>query len=508
MNDLERRLKDVLENDASKAPRVPRAPDGLKRQVRRRQVGTALVGTVAIIAILGVSLAGLRLIDRSEATTPMDDTWTGYEIFERTAVIGNLSIASASDLYLVRPAQDARCNANFDCEYYEALQLSNFDPGLAGSACGAPVPPGGAVLALRMDVQRIEQNVDDPEFPVSFDPAAPVADGPCGPGRYMRFAVDDFPYYAWIGTGEGTTDADLHSLVRAFDSIEVVPSARQLPSGGRYRAAYVVAGGENAAGPWRLEVRPSVSSIQPSNVEMLLIGPSGGPGIEGFDVPGEPVEQAGGDPTFGAVTKSAAAVEIRADGTRSDATVMPLPPSLPFDFDLFFASHEGDVPARAIALDADGDVMGAAIAEAPSANVNGEGYYVVARFDAFGARWELSISRGSPGCSVDLQNLDGGPGGGGSCGGIGGSSGSDGPPNSFFYGPLNDGAVTAEVVTDDGRAYPAVAIGTTPDGRMYFVVAVEGAGPGTVRTLDDQGAVVRSSEVDWDDYGQIIDPGA
>ena len=61
---------------------------------------------------------------------------------------------------------------------------------------------------------------------------------------------------------------------------------------------------------------------------------------------------------FGAVTKSAASVEIRADGTRSDATMMPLPPSLPFDFDLFFASHEGDVPARAIALDSDGEVMG------------------------------------------------------------------------------------------------------------------------------------------------------
>jgi len=504
MNDLEQRLKDVLESDASKAPRVARAPEGLKRDVRRRQVGTALIGTFAIVALLGMSLAGFQAIDRSQGMTPIDDTWAGYDVFERTAVIGTLSITSASDLYLVRPAQDARCNANFDCQYYEALQLSNFDPGLAGSACGAPVPAGGAVLALRMDVQRIGQNVDDPEFPVTFDPAFPVADGPCGPGRYMRFAVDDFPYYAWIGTGEGATDADVHSLVRAFDSIKVVPLARQLPSGGRYRAAYVVAGGENAAGPWRLEVRPSVSPIQPSNVEMLLIGSDGGPAIEGFDVPGAPIEQAGGDPTFGAVTKSAASVEIGADGIRSDATIMPLPPSLPFDFDLFFASYEGDVAARAVALDADGDVMGAAIDEGPSTNVNGEGSYVVARFDAFGARWELSISRGSPGCSVDLRNLEGGPGGGSSCGGIGGSSGSHGPPNSFFYGPLNDGAVTAEVVTDDGRAYPAVAIGTTPDGRTYFVVAVEGAGPGTVRMLDDQGGVVRSSKVDWPDYGQVI----
>ena len=122
-------------------------------------------------------------------------------------MIANFSITSPSDLYLVRPAQDARCTVHFDCEYYEALQLSNFDPGLARSACGAPVPPGGAVLALRMDLQRIE-NVEDPEFPATFDPATPVTDGPCGPGQYTRFAVDNFPYYAWIGRGDGATEGE------------------------------------------------------------------------------------------------------------------------------------------------------------------------------------------------------------------------------------------------------------------------------------------------------------
>ena len=184
---------------------------------------------------------------------------------------------------------------------------------------------------------------------------------------------------------------------------------------------------------------------------------------------------------------------------------MPLPPSLPFDFDLFFASHEGDVPARAFALDTEGELIASA-ENVATANVSDTSNYVVSRFDAFGARWEVSISRGSSDCGVDLRNLDSGVSGGGSCGGIGGSGGSDDPPHSFFYGPLNNGAVTAEAVTDDGRVYPAVAIGTTPDGRTYFVVAVEGAGPGMVQTLDDQGAVVGSSREGWRDYGQIIDP--
>ena len=101
MNDLEQRLKDVLETDASKAPTVPSAPKGLKREVRRRQVGTALIGTVAIVAVLGVSLTGLRAIDRTEGTTTVDDPWADYEVFERTAQIEGFTITSPSDLYLV-----------------------------------------------------------------------------------------------------------------------------------------------------------------------------------------------------------------------------------------------------------------------------------------------------------------------------------------------------------------------------------------------------------------------
>ena len=61
MNDLEQRLRDVLETDASKAPTVPSAPKGLKREVRRRQIGTAVIGTVAIVGMI----AGALLVARS-----------------------------------------------------------------------------------------------------------------------------------------------------------------------------------------------------------------------------------------------------------------------------------------------------------------------------------------------------------------------------------------------------------------------------------------------------------
>jgi hypothetical protein len=65
-----------------------------------------------------------------------------------------------------------------------------------------------------------------------------------------------------------------------------------------------------------------------------------------------PIEQAGGDPTFGAVTKEASGVELRLEeGTPPiPAQVVPLPPSMPFDFDLFFASNDSDVQAQAVPI--------------------------------------------------------------------------------------------------------------------------------------------------------------
>ena len=155
MNDLEQRLKDVLETDAAKAPRVPRAPEGLKRQVRRRQIGTTLVGMVAVVAILGVSLAGLRAIDRSQGTTPVDDPWASYQVFERTAQIENFTITSASDLYLVHPLRtlDALSTSTASTTRPCSCRTSTLPQ---GRPAGHPSAPGGAVLALRMDLQRIE----------------------------------------------------------------------------------------------------------------------------------------------------------------------------------------------------------------------------------------------------------------------------------------------------------------------------------------------------------------
>ena len=70
MNDLEQRLKDMLDADASKAPTVQGAPERLRPKVRRRQIGTALVGSLTALALVAVSVAGFRALDAPETLNP------------------------------------------------------------------------------------------------------------------------------------------------------------------------------------------------------------------------------------------------------------------------------------------------------------------------------------------------------------------------------------------------------------------------------------------------------
>ena len=506
MNDLERRVKDLLERDASQAPLVSVPPPRLRRRVRIRQVGTAALVSVTMAAVVLVGFAGVRAIDRSEGGTPANDPWAGYPIYRRTATIFNLRISSPSDFYLTRPVAPNIADSPI-------LQLTTYDPGLDEQVCSSTIPgvetniPAGEA-ALVVSLQMSQPSGVDPAWPVAVDPNMPITDGPCGRGRYLAFEdTSNFaPYVAWIGTGSGATDDQVRELMRSLETMELVDDG--LP-GDLGHPSYVIAGGENAKGPWRLEVAPSASAAE--GVDLLLVTPSGGPVIAGASTSGTPIRQAGSDPTFGVVTKAASAVELRPDdgSPAVPAHRSPLPPSLPFGFDVFFASYEGNAPTVALALDDSGRVVGTGVT-ADAVPMTDSGEFLVARFEAFGARWELGVTRGKPRCQ-SLSNLDTGMGGAG-CGDGGSATGGDGggtasaPPYQFFYGPLPDDAVTAEIVADDGRVYPALAVGATPDGRRYFVIAVEGGGAGSLRMLATDGAVVDRSSVDWEDYGQVINP--
>ena len=160
------------------------------------------------------------------------------------------------------------------------------------------------------------------------------------------------PFFAWVGFGEGVTDADRSTALAAYESMTADDAWKPVPPE-ELTPAYVIAGGVNPADDdWRLELRPSQE-----NVKFSLVGSSA---LSDFTVPSAVIEWAATDPVFGAITKQAAAVEFRSTDDPSvviAGTIVPLPPSMPFDFDLFFVEGAADIDGEAVAVGTDGDII-------------------------------------------------------------------------------------------------------------------------------------------------------
>ena len=387
--DMERELRELLREKAGEAPTATfdtsaTAPQEVLRRGRRRQVGTVL-GSAAIVLVLIVgSVAGLNAVLRGEE----DPFTTGdYDVFERTATIEAFTVTSPSSWYLVNEwplsmqmavgsgSSSGECTAAAPgagqpspvCTSSEAsfqfeplpqglpmFQLSNADMGLDAVSCGQDLPADAAVLYVGLDYRRAIFGAKDPSigsWPVGFR-EQDDAGGPCGAGRYATFSVNGEPFFAWVGFGDDVTDADRSTVLAAYESITVDDTWEPVPPE-QTTPAYVIAGGVNQArDDWRLELRPSQE-----NVKFSLVGSSA---LSDFTVPSAVIEWAATDPVFGAITKQAAAVEFRSKDDPSvviAGTIVPLPPSMPFDFDLFFVEGAAGIDGEAVAVGPDGETI-------------------------------------------------------------------------------------------------------------------------------------------------------
>ena len=417
-DDLERDLRALFDERASEGATAPRVPERVVRRSRRRQGAAVAVSMVAVVALAGVSIAGLRIIDNGRSTSRMpagDTAVRSSAVFERSATIHDLQVTSPSDWFLVNQyplglsliatAEGVECAGTVaqtgvgrdesgtegtgsektgtdtagtvepigdvaECDLIRpdpgqsagtvpAVQLSNRDLGLERPACGLgetdPVALSGGDAVMAVVIDDGDDVVDptwvDGTHQVTIDASGPPVDGICGPGYYRTFAIGAFHYVAWAGFGPDVSDADRQVVLASLAAVGSERTGLAEPED----PSYVVAAGQD----WNLEVRPSHSDGPGANIELTLQGEDFG-GIAGdFTVPAVPIEECC-DPAFGpqatvkagAVTKDASGVELRyVDGSPSvTATIVPLPPSLAFDFDLFFAEAPDADQATAVAL--------------------------------------------------------------------------------------------------------------------------------------------------------------
>ena len=388
--DFENELRDLFREKAEEAPlATPAMPAAAPRQVlrrsRRHQVGTVLGSAVVVVALIVGSVAGLTRI-LGEGGDDKDIGDGGYEVFQRTATVEAFTVGSPSDWFLVNQwplsmliavegsgGSSSACiaepgNVSQECENTPGnaetsspipvphglpmLQLSNIDLGLAANACADGLPADGAVLYVALDYNAAIAGIADPsiqEFPPGIG-LPPEGDGPCGPGRYAYFTVNGERFFSWIGVGSGASDEDRETVETSYEMMSAIPDWTPTPPD-ETTPAYVIAGGLTQDGDdWRLELRPSEE-----NVRFSLIGIAA---LSDFVIPPSVIEWAATDPVFGAISKQAAAVEFRGLDDPSIAipgTIVPLPPSMPFDFDLFFIEGTAGIEGEAVAVGPDGE---------------------------------------------------------------------------------------------------------------------------------------------------------
>jgi hypothetical protein len=233
------------------------------------------------------------------------------------------------------------------------LQLSNADLGLTANACERGLSADTAVLYVALDHERMiaDGGAGLTPFPPG-EPGLPPAteDGPCGHGSYAFFTVNGYPMFAWVGVGSDVSEEDRETVETSYEMMSAIPDWELSPPD-ETTPAYVIAGGLTQAGSnWRLELRPSQE-----NVRFSLIGSAA---LSDFVIPPSVIEWAATDPIFGAISKEAATVEFRGQDDPSIAIagmIVPLPPSMPFDFDLFFIEGTAGIEGEAVALGPDGE---------------------------------------------------------------------------------------------------------------------------------------------------------
>ena len=283
MNDLERDVRGLLDDDASRAPLVTSPPDRLRTRVRRRQLRTAVAGGTAFLVVAGIvgaaTWVGLSereaipagndgpmrvTVDRFTIDVPsgwiaLDTSFTPLVMAtesetcsfssEGVPVTGGTTTDAGQDLET--PSEDReRCTR--EPVTYPAglplLQLMQRDVSdVDQTGCGNRIGEGrdetganafadadaGFYLALLPAVTGL------PPWPVALEDG----DGPCGEGSYARFSVGDDAYLAFAGFGPevapetreallaAVADMDVHDVTRPDVDLPIAGPAVFLASG-------------------------------------------------------------------------------------------------------------------------------------------------------------------------------------------------------------------------------------------------------------------------------------
>jgi hypothetical protein len=314
VNDLERDLREVLDEDARRAPTPISAPEGLRRSVRRRQALFAGVVGLSALAIVAGIVAGATML------LPVRSSQPGGEGPTTTNTLNGITITYPQAWSLIDPDEAGLNGSSMMAEVQLPRIMLALAPTDPGKTFGCPGQAGGAATFL-MTVQEEPLALDGPSsepWPVELRAmTADASESACYPNwDFLRagWTAAGRTFEARVGFAPAATTDERDAVLAAFASMSFAASSDGVAAATLTRGT---AGGQE----WSL-----IATRQSNGLSLTLQGESFASGTGGFDRSSQDLQvssHAFGDGTdrelvvFGVVPEGT----VRVDATSADGSV-------------------------------------------------------------------------------------------------------------------------------------------------------------------------------------------
>ena len=225
MNDLERDLRNVLDEDARRVPTPTSAPEGLRRSVRRRQaVFGSVVGLSALAIVAAIVSAAALILPLGPDGVPADQPTT-------TGSLNGISITHPESWFLIDPDLAGLNSSSEKSQDLPRLVLA-LSPQPPSDLLACPGMVEGEPPTFLMTVQEqplaLAGDAAAP-WPATLEPMDLGAGGAggCYPGwafSNATWTAEGRTFEAVLGLDPDGREADREALFAAFDSMTFAPT--------------------------------------------------------------------------------------------------------------------------------------------------------------------------------------------------------------------------------------------------------------------------------------------
>jgi len=270
VNDLERDLRNVLDEDARRVPTPTSAPEGLRRSVRRRQaVFGSVVGLSALAIVAGIVAGATMLLPIESEPRP------GVQGGERTGTLNGIMITYPNAWNLIDPDEAGLNGPGPSTLPRIVLALA---PQAQGDVFGCPGMAVGEQPTFLMTVQEepLAPSGTGSAWPAPLQPLnVGAAESGCYPGwEFLRagWTIADRTFEARVGFApDASDDDDRDAVLAAFASMSFAASPEGVTS-------VTLTTGSAGRQEWSL-----IATREGDGLGLTLQGESSGTGIGAFD---------------------------------------------------------------------------------------------------------------------------------------------------------------------------------------------------------------------------------